>query len=920
MRPLKLNVSAFGPYAGETKLNLSALGTGGLYLITGDTGAGKTTIFDAITFALYGEPSGTTRNPSMLRSKYAAADTETYVEMTFEYSGKQYKIWRSPKYERPSLRSDKMINHNSEAELTFPDGRLITGSRPVTNAVRDLIGIDRAQFTQIAMIAQGDFLKLLIASTEEREKILRQVFSTEKYLKLQDKLKDEAAKLSGEYKDLHKSIKQYIEGIMCKKDDVLEIEVKKARDGQLPTDDVVNLLEKIINNDTLEENNENAELLKIEKGISVIDSALGKAEQDNQVRTEQAKAQEDLETVSKNLPELQTSFDEAEKRYKEVETLTEQIATEQAILPQYDELEQTAKKLCDKKKDLAHFSEEKAKLSIAHKEKEEQQKSFGEELLTLKDSDIKQAETVAALEIARDKRTRIAGVLTLIDEREQIHNAYTAAQDEYIKLREQSDASNTEYERLSRAFLDAQAGILAAKLIDGEPCPVCGACDHPAPAAVSEDIPSEKEVETAKIKADKARKNAEKASADAASEKAKWVSKIAETEKASTQIFGELPQSIEDAVNLENEEIVEKIRLLKSESDILKVKAHRKTEIEKDLPFISDELKNLSDKLSESDTAIATTQTEILGLESLLTKIKSSLPYENKARAEAHIEELMGKKTELTTIFEKARKKLDKAKLDISALQTRVDTLKNQLEGSEIIDTDKLVLERGEFSKQKKAVSSKKTDITARLNANRNIHKNINRKITEISQVEERYRWLKSLSDTANGQINGKKKIPLETFVQTSYFDRIIRRANVRLMMMSGGQYELKRAVEASNKQSQTGLDLDVIDHYNASIRSVRTLSGGESFMASLSLALGLSDEIQSASGGIKLETMFVDEGFGSLDEQTLSDALRVLQNLAESNLLVGIISHVSELKERIDKQIIVKKDRSGGSRVEVVV
>jgi exonuclease SbcC len=920
MRPLKLTVSAFGPYAGETKLNLSALGTGGLYLITGDTGAGKTTIFDAITFALYGEPSGTTRNQSMLRSKYAAVETETYVDMTFEYSGKQYKIRRSPKYERPSLRSDKMINHNAEAELTFPDGRLITGKNPVTDAVHDLIGIDRAQFTQIAMIAQGDFLKLLIAPTEEREKILRQVFSTGKYLKLQDKLKDESAKLSGEYKDLHKSIKQYIEGIMCKTDDVLEIDAKKARDGQLLTEEVVNLLKKIINNDTLEENNVNAELAKLEKGISVIDSALGKTEQDNKARTEQAKAQVDLETATGSLPELQISFDEAEKRYTEVETLTAQIAAEQAILPQYDELEQTTKKLCDKKKELSHFNEEKTNLSVTHKEKDEQQKSLAEELLTLKDSDIKQAETVAALEKASDKRTRLAGVLTLIDEREQIHNAYKDAQDEYIKLREQSDASNTEYERLSRAFLDAQAGILAAKLIDGEPCPVCGACEHPAPAAVSEDMPSEKEVETAKIKSDKTRKNAEKASTDAASEKAKWTSKIAETEKVTIEVFGELPENIEETVNSENEEIAEKIRLFTSELGILKAKVHRKTEIEKSIPIISDELKNLSLKIAENDTAIATTQTEILGLESSLTKIKSSLAYENKAKAEANIAELIKKKTELAATYEKAGKMLNEAKANISALQTRVDTLKKQLEGSEIIDTKKLVLERGELSEQKKTISNRITGIAARLNTNRNIQKNINRKIAEISQVEERYRWLKSLSDTANGQVNGKKKIPLETFVQTSYFDRIIRRANVRLMMMSGGQYELKRAIETSNKQSQTGLDLDVIDHYNASLRSVRTLSGGESFMASLSLSLGLSDEIQSASGGIKLDTMFVDEGFGSLDEQTLSDALRVLQNLAESNLLVGIISHVSELKQRIDRQIVVKKDRSGGSRVEVIV
>ncbi|MDR0987361.1 MAG: SMC family ATPase [Ruminococcus sp.] len=777
MRPLKLTVSAFGPYAGKTELDLARLGTSGLYLITGDTGAGKTSIFDAITFALYGEPSGETREPSMLRSKYANDKTETFAEIIFLYSGRKYKVWRTPKYEKPGGRT-----HNAEAELTLPDGKLITGSRQVTKAVGEIIGIDRAQFTQIAMIAQGDFLKLLIAPTEEREKILRQVFLTQKYLRLQDRLKDETAVVSGQYKDLQKSIDQYVGGIICERDKLLE----------LPTDEVIDLLERVINSDRLLEQRESLALAKLESLISTADENLGSSIQYNKTRTELARAKENLEALTKSLPDLQLKFNEAERGFEQVLPLTAQIAAEKAKLSEYDELSIAAKSLSEKKESLS--------------------------LLDRK----------------------------LFDEREKAAAAYKAAQDEYINSREQAESLYAKYERMSRAFLDAQAGILAEKLVDGEPCPVCGSFEHPSPASISNEVPSEKTIEDVKNKALKDRKNAEEASARAASEKEK-----------STSIINDI------------------------------------------------------------STAIAAAEAHITNLEASVVKLKSSLAYADKSSAEKHIAELINKKTEFTKAYETARKSLEEGKANISVLQAEIDTLGKQRQA--VYDTDKLMEERAELVRQKNEVSDRLTDVKTRLNTNRNIHKNISLKLAELSRTEERYRWIKSLSDTANGQVNGKKKIPLETFVQTSYFDRIIRRANVRLMMMSGGQYELKRAVDTANNRSRTGLDLNVIDHYNASERSVRTLSGGESFMASLSLALGLSDEIQSASGGVKLDTMFVDEGFGSLDERSLSDALKVLGNLAEQSLLVGIISHVSELKERIDKQIVVKKDQSG-SRVEIVV
>ena len=245
--------------------------------------------------------------------------------------------------------------------------------------------------------------------------------------------------------------------------------------------------------------------------------------------------------------------------------------------------------------------------------------------------------------------------------------------------------------------------------------------------------------------------------------------------------------------------------------------------------------------------------------------------------------------------------------------------MKELLKDREEIDEDKAAKRKKELTDQKNDADVHIKEINARASANRSIYKALKKQVESIADTEQKLRWVKALADTAGGNLQGREKVMLETYVQTAYFDRIISRANVRFMVMSGGQYELKRSSTADNNRSQSGLSLDVVDHYNGTERSVKTLSGGESFKASLSLALGLSDEIQASAGGIRLDTMFIDEGFGSLDEESLQQAMRALSGLAESDRLVGIISHVPELKEKIDRQIRVIKDRSGGSRVEII-
>jgi len=921
MRPIKLTLSAFGPYAGETELPLSELGKHGLYLITGDTGAGKTTLFDAITYALYGKPSGETRENSMLRSMYASPETKTFVAMTFAYNGKEYHVVRNPEYQRPKARGEGLTLQKAEATLTFPDGKQVTGDKQVTTAIQELVRIDRSQFRQIAMIAQGDFLKLLIASSEDRQKIFRQLFRTKNYEVLQSRLKMEANSLGKQYENLQQSIKQYIDGMTCDSDDPLEIEVRKAKDASLPIDAVVELLTTLIEQGESKQQIENAALQAVEEEISKMDTALGKAAQDNKTRHELKSAQDNLLVQAGKTAELQKAYEEAAKHQPAIEPLTGHIATEQSKLPQYDELDKTAKAISQKNGQLADLRRRKDELAESVRLKKEQQQSWQEQFLKLKDAETVKLKLEAELDKVNHKKMRLEKMKTLLTERSKINTAYKSAQEKYLLLQSLTDMANDSYRELNRAFLDAQAGILAKTLHDGQPCPVCGSTEHPAPTGMPDEAPAEKVVEAKKKDMEKAQAVAAKASNEAAEEKGKLESKEKEIENTAAEIFSRPSETekLDDAVSAELLQLAKHLAALSANIAKEKKRCEQKASIEAKQPALEKELATLGEAVQANDTAIATHTTEISGLESALGKLKTSLAFATKKEAEERIRGLAEKKKQFETAIQNAKNNLEAHKTLLTGLETQIATLAKQLDNTEVIDTEKL-------SEQKKELLAKKSTITAQLSAivsslkiNGDIRSRINERRKEVAGVEERWKWVKPLSETANGQLSGKDKIMLETFVQTSYFERIIRRANLRLMVMSSGHYELKRAADASNQRSQSGLELDVIDHYNGTVRSVKTLSGGESFMASLALALGLSDEIQSTAGGIRLDTMFVDEGFGSLDEATLSQAMKVLHGLAESNLLVGIISHVSELKERIDKQIVVRKEKSGGSRVEIV-
>lgn len=920
MRPVELTISAFGPYAGKTVLHMDKLGTQGLYLITGDTGAGKTTIFDAITFALYDGASGETRETSMLRSKYADADTPTEVELVFEYAGKKYRIKRNPEYERPAKRGDGLVMQKADAELILPDGRVITKTKDVSAAIRDIMGIDRNQFSQIAMIAQGDFLKLLLAPTEDRKKIFRQIFKTELYQVLQDKLKDESSQLSRQCDALKSSIQQYINGAVAQEDDVLNIELKKAKDGNLPTTDTIVLIEQLVTQDTNKKELLEATSKEIQKQLEQINALLGKAEEIVKAKNGFLKTQESLAEKKPILADLLVGLEAEQNRQPERDKLSEQITTEKNKLPQYDDLDNSRGQLESKKTTFLEKSktviQQKALLETLKRTLEE----WKVELEGLKDVGTQKEKYSNQKDKAVERQKRLNELSKALTDYESFLRDMKETQAAYKTASDIADSLQSEYNAKNKAFLDEQAGILAESLKDGDACPVCGSTYHPCLATKSVKAPSEAELEKAKKASDKAQKETAEASSEAGKISGLVEAKKTELRKQSTELFGEcqfdgIVAKIKDAFTQLNEEIT----ALGKQLQAVEKKAARKSELESDIPKKEIEVKGLEQAVGEQEKAIASLQSEIKILLESTEKLAKTLEYESKAKAQEALRLLQTKKSEMQAALDNAQKAYNETKAEIDALNGQIKAFDEQLKNAPEINTEAEKKKQTDLLEKAAFVKDALTSIAARISTNGTAFDNIKRQSGNLSEIESKWTWVKALSNTANGNISGKEKIMLETYIQMTYFDRIIARANTRFMVMSGGQYELKRRIEAENNRSQSGLELDVIDHYNGTERSVKTLSGGESFKASLSLALGLSDEIQSSAGGIQLDTMFVDEGFGSLDEDSLQQAIKALANLTEGNRLVGIISHVSELKEKIDKQIVVTKEKSGGSRIEII-
>ena len=920
MRPLKLTIAGFGPYAGVQEIDFERFGDSGLYLITGDTGAGKTTIFDAITFALFGEASGDSRDPGMLRSKYARPEAPCYVELTFRYGGKDYTVRRNPEYERAKTRGSGTTTQNADAELKFPNGRVIAKVKEVNKAVRDIIGLSREQFAQVAMISQGEFRKLLQAETRDRQAIFRDIFKTAPYVTIQNRLKDEVRALSGVRERALLSVKQYIGGIACGAGSPLGMDVEKARNGEMPVAEVMELIEGL-----LQEDNDDNDMLS--ERIAALDK---KAEQ-VLVQLTQAKAYRDAkqalsanrkreEEIASELKQAQAALSAMQEKLPEQEKIQQKLAAIEVLLPAYDELDEK----------IRVHRENVALLSAAEQAQKDAWQKKGalaveiaackEERRTLENTGAEKEKLVSGKRQLADKKEKfralsadIAGLGKQRAELKRLQGDYRAAADA-------AEMRMREYENKNRAFMNEQAGIIASGLKDGVACPVCGATEHPKLARKSESAPTEAEVKQAKAASDKAQQDASVASVAAGKQKGIVDALNDAVCRQVAELMGEIcAEDAGEAVSARIKALDGEIAELNRQMAEIEAKERRKAELDRALPDKEREIEAAEAKQAAAAGRIASMTAVLEETEKQIAAIRSKLRFADKKAADAEKESLQRQLAALKRALAEAEGAAAKRREALAGVRAAVEQLKKQLAEGVEADADALENEKEAITGKKNAAVTQQKNIHARIVSNGNARQNIARKLDEIEKLEEKYTWVNALSKTAGGDVSGKDRIMLETYIQSTYFDRVLERANLRLRKMSGGQYDLKRRINASNRVSQSGLELDIVDHVNATERSVNTLSGGEAFLASLSLALGLSDEVQSSTG-IRLDTLFVDEGFGSLDSETLAKAYAALAGLTEGKRLVGIISHVSELKERIDRQIIVKKDRYGGSNATVVV
>ena len=934
MRPIKLVLSAFGPYASKIELDLSKLGENGVYLITGDTGAGKTTIFDAITFALFGKPSGDIRDVKTLRSEYAKEEIETYVELDFIYHDEEYHIYRRPEYTYTHVQKNGEVKQRSKATdayLIMPNGDRIVKPTEVTKQVEQLLGMKRDQFRQIAMIAQGSFLEILNADTKERGKLFEKVFMTSKYSVLMDRLNQMAKESYLTLNDAKLRLQQIISDVRMpetlQEQYTQMLETFAMDDIQL----VYDLLDEIIAN-----SKESIE--KLQKQKEEVQNQLQKSRKEE---TEKTKQLQDLLSLEKLLKEKPVKEEQAnlyaervktdgEKYHIQIDALKKEQAQIEHELPEYASLTKLSKKLADVKKqvfailkDLETKTNFKKQLDedIALKQKEAQlliDSEFSLNKVVLKEEEIEKK--ISAFHHASMIQSDYQNAINTLKEKTQLLEA--SANRKVIIQKQYGDAQIS--------YFANQAGLLASRLMKGEPCPVCGSLEHPRPASHSDKLVTEEEINQYKKKVDQAEKEYQMTSKACVDANLKMNALQNELELVLKSVTEETVQFEdvklfidEHTVQLQKEqkEILTRIKQLQQQSKHYQ-------ELQKQIPQLQQKFTAISEEVNQNEIAQAKLSVEYEQLQKQIQEITMKLKYSSETEAKNRIsmitKQILEYQQQINRLESESKLAMDElvyvnAQIDMlnEKVSSSIDAISNYQNQLKILQTEieNLQVQQEEILKCIHDTQMYESDA-------QDTKKKVKSESDDYQTKLSRYHSMKELADVAMGNgRSSKEKITLQEYVQIAYLDRMIHKANERYLSMSNQQYQLVRSAGTKDKRSHEALDLDVIDFSNGSIRPVSSLSGGESFIASLALALGMSDEIQSQAGGIQIDTMFIDEGFGTLDQDSLNNAIQTLMNLSGENRLVGIISHVKELKERIHKGIIVTKDLHGshGSVAKVI-
>lgn len=927
MKPLKLTMSAFGSYAGKNVIDFTGQQQG-IFLITGDTGAGKTTIFDAITYALYNQTSGGERNGNMMRSQYAQPETETYVELEFLYRGQTYRVRRNPDYKiTKTLKNGKIREQKvpHSVELTMPDGTVFPEKKNATDAkIIEILGLTADQFSQIVMIAQGDFLKLLYTKSDERKMIFSKLFRTDIYWKIQENLRRKSMEMDERIQENDRAFEQEKSRI-----------IPLPESEELPLDELVERLRERLKDALKEQNLRRANVEELNKKIT-------KYEEIN-------KLFRSLEKIRQTGKELEARQAESKERRQQIENARKAdkvLVAEQQNLRQQQEVEQSAQAIAKMTETLANDQEMFESLKTQLQESEAKQKreaaDIQKKMLALEQS----FPSYEALQNARSEEQQAkkvwedlgktseesfhkkeAGIAALKEQQKQQEQVVEQTKKNWEQTSLGASESAKHYEHMYEAFLKEQAGILAENLSAGCPCPVCGSTVHPDPAKLSDHAVTELEVEQAKKTRAAAEEKRDLAYAAFEAEKTEKQKLAQAVEKEEADFV--LAQTIAKQQRKEAEQnyvslqkIAEQIREKLVYPSFAEAKKQYAA-MQKALAAAEQEIERKRQKVSELAEAMNTLKGQKLAEEENQKTAKKLVAKTEKEYAK--LLEKSGFVSEetyhLAILPERSRSKLEREEKEYESQclrqQSEQKLLEKQVSGKTYTDTTEL---NEQLKAEKQALKeAEKTymELHTAYENDRSVLQNCAVYLEKGKKLESEDQVIKSLSKTANGRLSGSAKIDFETYIQRQYFKQIIHEANKRLLTMSNHQFILKLKEEANTgRKTNEGLDLSVYSLVTDSERDVKTLSGGESFLAALAMALGLSDIVERSAGAIHPDMMFIDEGFGSLDAQSRQQAIEVLGELAGDSRMVGIISHVTELKEQIDRKLVVGRTDKGSRAV----
>lgn len=897
MRPELLTMQAFGPYKDLTTIDFTKLDDHGIYLLTGPTGAGKTMIFDAIMYALYQTGSGEYRNKEdTFRNRNVPIDVKPFVRLTFSVLNKRYTIERTLRYK--AKKDNKNLTDVKVYLKDESNNQLYTNLKEVNDKIIEIIGVDKNQFVQICMIAQGEFKKILNAKTQDRILIFRKLFNSEKYNELQDAILDDYLGLRRKHDDLTLSLYSVLQNVEI--DDRDELLSK-----YLLSDKVDELLNKQIAKDRMKVDSDSEKAKLIDKQLVDIDISINKALQlkkDQEEINKQKLLINDLNNqriiVSEKLNKL-NGDDEL------ISKIDDQINKINNDLNAYKQLDDLNKKLNSINISIDNTSK---KLNKLNDDKQLNDKEIMKLEKIIEDNSDIEAKSLKHSQLLKEWMQQkdvyqkyISDKKILNNDELLLNNKQGIFQDKYNIYLANKALYDKEYDR----FLCNQAGILAKDLKDGEACPVCGSTSHVRLAKILDDVYSYEKLDELKKIVEVQSNECLQLSRDIASISAKI--KVAK-------------ETLDSIVVSDIDEINSNIKSLNALLLADKKNNDKYQDALNKLPLLKENGDKLNGLINDNSHMLVKLISDKDNVGVYYQDIKSKLSYDCLDSANKMLNKLKEQKKQILDNIRSLQEKIIGIDNSISASKAIISTLQSKLADSKVFDIDKLNASKNELNKLKSELNNEIKNTYSILDKNIKILNNIKPIYLDINDNEDKLQLISKINDTINGR-SGKEsgKIKLETYVQMKFLDEILIKCNLRLMAMTNDQYSLCRHKEADNRQSQTGLDIDVIDHYNNSIRPVSSLSGGESFKASMALALGLSDEIQ-ASSKIKLETLFIDEGFGTLDDESLEAMMNILADLSNSNKLIGIISHVEQLKQRIDKQIVVSKDSHGNSKVKMVI